>query len=138
MQDWLYHVTGSLHLDLVVSPFLKPLPQHLPAYWDQNHQAILALLRTVDENGLRGSVRDSETGAGIPEAQVVVRDMNDRGKRVHNTFTDQERGHFARYLVPGRYAVWAEAPGYHTSEEHFFTLNHLQHLHTVDMELRAH
>lgn len=137
MQDWLYHGAGSLHLDLLLSPYLRPLPQHLPTYWDQNHQAIVGMLRTVAQNGLRGSVLDQETSGPVPGARVVVRDMFRAGKRVHDTATDRDTGKFARYLVPGRYEVWAKAPGYRTSSEHLFVLNHLQQLHTIDIRLRA-
>ena len=134
MQDWIYEVTGSLHLDLVVSPYLRPLPQSLPGYWTQNSGAIMAMLKEVGRAGLRGRVTDAR-GSGIPGAKVLIRDMTNRGKRIHATSGHPETGEFSRYLVPGRYMVWADAPGYHTASEHTFRINQRKPLHRIDIVL---
>jgi len=50
---------------------------------------------------------------------------------------DQETGFFARFLAPGRYAIYAAAPGYKTSDEHLFELNHARNKYTLTLELSA-
>lgn len=134
----MYHETGALHLDLVVSHFLKPLPQDLPTYWRQNRQALLSLLRTVNDNGLRGHVVDAETGAPVPDAVVRVYDMNDRTRQLHSVTASENGGGFGKFVVPGRYKLQAEAPGYHSSVPHFFSINASRRTFTIHIELRAH
>lgn len=151
LQDWLYDHTGALHFDLLISPHLKPLPDRLSMHWEHNRRALLTFLRAVDGEGLRGTVRDAETGAAVPDAVVVVRDMTDHSKRLHPVATDSaahgaagvlgERtrggGHFARYLHPGRYSVWAEAPGYKTSKQQTFMVSQQAPIFDIDITLVA-
>lgn len=150
LQDWLYGHTGALHLDLLVSPHLKPLPDRLSMHWEHNRKALLSFLRALDGEGLRGTVRDAQTGAAVPDAVVVVRDMNDHSKRLHPVATDSALGgagvlgggargggHFARYLQPGRYSVWAEAPGYKTSKQQTFMVTQQAPIFDIDITLVA-
>lgn len=137
MQDWLYENVGTLHLDVVLSPYLTPLPQHLSTYWDQNHRSIIDTLRTVDQMGLRGKVVDAETGAAVPDTTVVVHDLYNHRRKLAEIQTDWETGFFARFIVPGRYALYASAPGYKTSDEHLFELNQRREKYTVTLTLVA-
>lgn len=138
MQDWLYHKTGALHLDLVISHYLKPLPQDLPTYWRQNRQAIISLLRTVHASGVRGCVVDKETGAGLVDASVRIYDLNDRAHQLHPAQPSGTKGGFARFLVPGRYRMQVEAEGYRSSDPYFFTINtSSQRTFTAHVQLRA-
>lgn len=139
LQDWIYHETGSLHLDLVISHYLKPLPQDLPTYWRQNREAILSLLRSINEYGLRGTVVDAETKAPLPDAQVHIHDLNDRLRQLHSVQPSEDRGGgFGRFLVPGRYKALVEAPGYHTSQAYYFTINSSRRIFRLNVELRTH
>lgn len=144
-QDWVYDHTGTLHLDLIISPFLKPLPQHLPEYWNQNHDPVIYLLKEVAQWGLRGQVVSARTGHGIPESVVTVIDLADRGRHLKPIAVRHDEGapeanlgQFAKFLVAGRYAVIASAPGYHTSEEHMFHLNQRHCKEIVRIELQPH
>lgn len=137
MQDWLYHNTATMHLDIVLSPYLAPLPQHLPVYWDENYRSILDTLRNVHGMGLRGTLVDAETGGAIPESSIVIHDLYDRRHKLSDVVPDQETGFFARFLAPGRYAIYAAAPGYKTSDEHLFELNHARKKYTLTLELSA-
>lgn len=121
-QDWMYGRTGSLHLDLVVSSFLQPLPQRLQNHWNANQAPTMALLAAVGKHGLRGSLVDDTTSAAIPKAIVRLRDLNDRGRHLLSMHPEAAHGLFGRVLVAGKYAVWAEAPAYQSSQEVIFHL----------------
>jgi len=143
MQDWVYDHTGTLHLDLVISAFLKPLPQHLPQFWNDNHDSVIYMLKEVSQWGLRGQVVSTTSGHGIPGAAVSVIDMADRGHHLKPVAVQHDGGipeanlgQFAKFLVSGRYAVIASAPGFRTSEEHMFQLNQRQPMYTIRIELQ--
>lgn len=145
LQDWVYDHTGALHLDLIISPFLKPLPQHLPSYWGENHDAIIYMLIELSRWGLRGQVVSARTEHGIPGAVVTVIDLTDRGRHLKPVAVGYDEGEpeanlgqFAKFLISGHYAVIASAPGYHTSPELTFHLNHRQSLYELRIELQPH
>lgn len=137
LQDWIYIHTSSLHLDLVMSPYLRPLPQHLSSYWNQNQAAILEVLQLLDRHGLRGTVLDAESKRPVHGAEIVLVDRTDRHRQLRPIRTGPAwDGHFARFLVSGHYAMIVSAPGYHTSEQHLFNLNDQNPQHTVDILLQ--
>lgn len=139
MQDWIYEHVGTIHLDLVICPYLRPLPQHLPTYWEQNSRALIGLIQAVDSTGVRGTVVDAHTKQGISGTELVITDMHDRSRKLHPIRVNhREGGFFARFLVPGRYSIRAAAVGYHPSENFMFTIHDPQPLHTLEIELRPH
>ena len=134
-QDWMYARTGSLHLDLVVSPYLQPLPQRLQNHWNANQAPTMALLKVVGQHGLRGRLVDDATGAVVSKAIVYLRDLNDRGRQLLPLHPEETHGLFGRVLVAGKYAVWASAPNYLASHEVIFHLRSDQPAHTVAIRM---
>ncbi|MEM7245447.1 MAG: M14 family zinc carboxypeptidase [Acidobacteriota bacterium] len=104
LQDWAYLWRGQFDITLEVSRVKWPEPETLPGFWNDNRDAMLALL----ERGLRGlrGVVTSEI-SGEPLAATV---------RVAGTqapsFTDVGLGDYHRPLRPGRYDLLVEAPGH--------------------------
>lgn len=138
-QDWFYSEVGSPHIDIVLSPYLKPMPDRLHMYWEHNRQAVLSFLRTADRYGVRGTVVDLVTGKPVEDAKIVIRDLNDRSRHLHSVTTnsrgDGAGGEFARFVVPGRYALTAEAPGYTTSSEYLFNIDQTHPIHQLHIHL---
>ena len=106
MQDWNYRYDGCLEVTIELSDSQWPDPpaSQLPAYWSDNRESMLAYLEW-SLKGLRGVVRDAQTGQPIPAA-VRVEGIH------HLVFTDPEVGDYHRLLLPGTYTVWYYAPGY--------------------------
>ena len=115
----------------MVSSFLHPLPQRLQNHWNANQAPTLALLAAVGRHGLRGSLVDDSTGSVVPKAVVRIRDLNDRGRHLLPLHPEGNHGLFGRVMVAGRYAVWAEAPTYRSSQEVIFHLRSDSPSHTV-------
>lgn len=127
-QDWFYNAVGSPYLDIVFSPYLKPHPEHLHRYWEDNKRAALAMIEMASGYGMRGVVVDAATGEPAPHAIVHIRDINDRSRHLHpiRTKTDPRyagKGNFARFMVPGQYSVRVSAPGYLTTDERMFRID---------------
>jgi hypothetical protein len=104
MQDWHYRFAGAIDLTLEVSNIKDPAQSTLPQFWLDNRDAMLALAQRV-HRGIRGEVVDAATGT--PLFATVTVDDNPQP-----VFTDADVGDFYRLLLPGTYAVRAEAEGY--------------------------
>lgn len=104
MQDWHYRFAGAIDLTLEISNIKSPATGTLASLWEDNRGAMLAYLAWV-HRGLRGVVTDRVTGQPLL-ASVLVDD------NPQPVFTDPEVGDYHRVLLPGRYTVRVEAPGY--------------------------
>ena len=137
LQDWIYEHIGTLHLDLVISKHLKPLPQHLLSHWYQNRDSTEEFLKSACTRGVRGTLTDSETGDSIESGEVVIFDINDNRHRLHPVRVNhREGGFFARFLVPSRYALRASAPDYHPTDEILFRIHDRNPIHVLNLQLR--
>jgi hypothetical protein len=139
-QDWFHNALGAPHLDLVVSPYLRPSPESLHHYWEDNRAALVKFLDTAITYGVRGSVVNRATGEGVWDAKILIRDINDRSRHLHDVRPIADKrfgtvGTFAKFLVPGRYSVRAEAPGYLTTDEELFRIDAHHTVHSLVLEM---
>lgn len=104
MQDWHYRFAGAIDLTLEISTVKSPATGALASLWEDNRGAMLAYLAWV-HRGLRGVITDRVTGQPLL-ASILVDD------NPQPVFTDPEVGDYHRVLLPGRYTVRVEAPGY--------------------------
>nr|CAB3233370.1 carboxypeptidase E [Phallusia mammillata] len=107
MQDFNYLATNCFELTIEMGCEKFPPPSDLPEYWRENKHALMnyALQATC---GVKGFVRDSATGEGIPRAVVMLKD-------VHHAVWTAEHGDYWRLLAPGTYHIMVEAQGYENS-----------------------
>ncbi|XP_071094185.1 carboxypeptidase D-like [Haliotis cracherodii] len=104
MQDYNYLHSNCLEITLELSCCKYPPVSSLPMEWDNNKLALLAYMEMV-HIGIHGFVKDSETGAGIKGAVVMVEGIK------HN-ITSVDAGAYWRLLTPGNHTVTVHADGY--------------------------
>lgn len=102
MQDWSYIVGGAYELTLEVGCNKFPKADELPAFWNQNREALLRYVEQA-QHGITGYVK-STIGHPLAHATVEVNNVQ------HVTFTTAE-GDYYRLLLPGLYNVTADAAG---------------------------
>ncbi|KAL9698071.1 hypothetical protein quinque_001512 [Culex quinquefasciatus] len=103
MQDWSYIVGGAYELTLEVGCNKFPKAEELPAFWNQNREALLRYVEQA-QHGITGYVK-STIGHPLAHATVEVNNVQ------HVTFTTAE-GDYFRLLLPGLYNVTTDAAGY--------------------------
>lgn len=106
MMDWHYRFLGCPELTLEISVNKRPPANQLPAFWDQNRNAMYAYLSAV-HMGIRGVVKDRNTGGAV-WAKVLSED------REQPVFTNRAVGNYHRLLLPGTYNLSFESDGYIT------------------------
>ncbi|CAG5120253.1 unnamed protein product, partial [Candidula unifasciata] len=104
MEDYNYLHSSCMEITLELSCCKYPPAEQLPNEWENNREALLNYLEMV-HIGIKGFVKDSETGQGIPSATILIEGIN------HNV-TSAGFGDFWRLLVPGTYTVRVVADGY--------------------------
>ena len=104
MQDWAYVWRGTFEVTIELDDVKWPPASRLPQLWSDNLESMLAYLERA-RSGLRGIVRDAETGA--PLAATIRLDGDPFATR-----TDPDVGDYHRVVLPGTYAVTVDAPGY--------------------------
>ncbi|XP_044755146.1 carboxypeptidase D-like [Coccinella septempunctata] len=106
MQDYNYFKKGCMEVTLEISCCKYPRPEELKKLWEQNKQSLLKYsLRALE--GISGQIIDNTTGLPIKNAslEIIGRNM---------TFFSTSYGYFWRILLPGRYKLRVNAPGYST------------------------
>uniref|UniRef100_A0A674EEX8 Carboxypeptidase D n=1 Tax=Salmo trutta TaxID=8032 RepID=A0A674EEX8_SALTR len=106
MQDWNYLNTNCFEVTIELGCVKYPKAQHLPMYWDQNRRALLQYIHQV-HRGVKGMVIDIRDGTGIPNATIMVEEIN-------HPITTNLAGDYWRLLVPGTYHLTASARGYNS------------------------
>ncbi|OWF53104.1 carboxypeptidase D-like isoform X2 [Mizuhopecten yessoensis] len=99
MQDWNYAFTNCLEITLELGCIKYPMAVNLPQYWDANKYALLVFMGQVHK-GVRGFVKDKETGLGLADAEIIVTGIN-------HTITTATEGDYWRLLSPGDYVITA-------------------------------
>lgn len=104
LQDYSYVWVGDMDVTIELSNTHWPASSQLATFWSHNRDSMIHYLEQV-HTGMRGLVTDAATGAPVAATLIVVgRDMN--------FYTDPDVGDYHRPLLPGTYAVHAEAEGY--------------------------
>lgn len=104
MQDWIYKNTNGLDVTIEQGCNQYPEASTLPQYWQYNKRALLRYMIQV-HRGIKGTIRDSTTGAYLANATVHVIG------RTHN-ITSTAYGDFYRLLAPGNYQILFDLTGY--------------------------
>ncbi|XP_077334466.1 inactive carboxypeptidase-like protein X2 isoform X2 [Lithobates pipiens] len=107
MNDFSYLHTNCFEVTVELSCDKFPHEVELPTEWENNKESLLIYMEQV-HRGIKGVVRDKDTGKGVPEAIIAVDGLN------HHIRTALD-GDYWRLLNPGDYEVTAKAEGYHSS-----------------------
>ncbi|KAL3269150.1 hypothetical protein HHI36_008230 [Cryptolaemus montrouzieri] len=115
MQDFNYAKHGCMELTLEISCCKFPRANLLPSLWKENKMALMYYVMEA-HRGVTGQVVDSITGLPIPKANLQI-----IGRNI--TFHTSKNGEFWRLLLPGKYIIQVEAPGYYTLTQEFSVRN---------------
>uniref|UniRef100_A0AAX7VHL6 F5/8 type C domain-containing protein n=1 Tax=Astatotilapia calliptera TaxID=8154 RepID=A0AAX7VHL6_ASTCA len=107
MNDFSYLHTNCFEVTVELSCDKFPHASELPIEWENNRESLLTYMEQV-HRGIKGVVRDKDTGAGIADAVIKVDDINHHIRSVAD-------GDYWRLLNPGEYRVTATAEGYFPS-----------------------
>uniref|UniRef100_A0A3Q4MU38 Carboxypeptidase X (M14 family), member 1b n=1 Tax=Neolamprologus brichardi TaxID=32507 RepID=A0A3Q4MU38_NEOBR len=107
MNDFSYLHTNCFEVTVELSCDKFPHASELPIEWENNRESLLTYMEQV-HRGIKGVVRDKDTGAGISDAVIKVDDINHHIRSVAD-------GDYWRLLNPGEYRVTATAEGYFPS-----------------------
>lgn len=117
MQDFNYLSSNDLEVTLEVGCDKYPPASSLQQEWLDNKEALMEYMWQT-HLGVKGVVRDSLTGQGIPNTLIHVKNItriNDthvRDEDINHDVTSVHNGDYWRLLVPGDYEVTATAEGY--------------------------
>ncbi|CAG04706.1 unnamed protein product, partial [Tetraodon nigroviridis] len=101
MNDFSYLHTNCFEVTVELSCDKFPHASELPAEWENNRESLLVYMEQV-HRGIKGVVRDKDTGGGIAGAVIQVDDID-------HHIRSAAGGDFWRLLNPGEYRVTAAA-----------------------------
>ncbi|XP_062841147.1 probable carboxypeptidase X1 [Trichomycterus rosablanca] len=104
MNDFSYLHTNCFEVTVELSCDKFPHASELPIEWKNNKESLLVYMEQV-HRGIRGVIRDKETGTGIANAIIKVDDID------HHIRSASD-GDYWRLLNPGDYQVMVMAEGY--------------------------
>nr|XP_023671235.1 probable carboxypeptidase X1 [Paramormyrops kingsleyae] len=107
MNDFSYLHTNCFEVTVELSCDKFPHASELPHEWENNKESLLLYMEQV-HRGIKGVVRDKNTGAGIADAVIKVEDLD------HDIRSALD-GDYWRLLNPGQYKVTVHAEGYFPS-----------------------
>uniref|UniRef100_A0A672GCM3 Carboxypeptidase X (M14 family), member 1b n=1 Tax=Salarias fasciatus TaxID=181472 RepID=A0A672GCM3_SALFA len=107
MNDFSYLHTNCFEVTVELSCDKFPHASELPIEWENNRESLLIYMEQV-HRGIKGVVRDKDTGAGIMDAIIKIEDLD------HHIRSASD-GDYWRLLNPGEYRVTATAEGYLSS-----------------------
>ena len=106
LQDWAYHVTGSLDVTIEYYDTKWPSASVLDGLWDDNRESFMHFIKAA-RYGINGVVTGSDTGLPL-DATVTVSGIS------KSVVTDPEHGDYYKLLDTGTYDVTFSADGYIT------------------------
>nr|XP_015807318.2 probable carboxypeptidase X1 [Nothobranchius furzeri] len=104
MNDFSYLHTNCFEVTVELSCDKFPHVSELPIEWENNRESLLVYMEQV-HRGIKGVIRDKDTGAGIANAIIKVEDIDHHIRSVAD-------GDYWRLLNPGEYRVTVTAEGY--------------------------
>ena len=113
MQDFSYLSTNDLELTIELGCEKYPPAHVLPHEWQNNKKALIEFL-WKGHSGIKGSVKDAQTGLPIISAEIKVKNVTSGRNQFidHYVKSVSPRGEYWRLLTPGTYEVTATKPGY--------------------------
>ncbi|ROT74091.1 hypothetical protein C7M84_007422 [Penaeus vannamei] len=117
MQDFNYLSSNDLEVTLEIGCNKYPPATALYQEWLDNKDAMMEYM-WQSHLGVKGVVRDSLTGQGVPNAVIHaknvtrVNDTHVRDDHINHDVTSVHEGDYWRLLTPGTYELTAEAEGY--------------------------
>ncbi|KAM4555632.1 putative carboxypeptidase X1 isoform 3-T5 [Odontesthes bonariensis] len=104
MNDFSYLHTNCFEVTVELSCDKFPHASELPMEWQNNRESLLVYMEQV-HRGIKGVIRDKNTGVGIADAIIKVEDIDHHIRSVVD-------GDYWRLLNPGEYKVTVSAEGY--------------------------
>merc|ERR1712110_669250 len=131
MQDFNYLSSNDFEITLELGCDKYPPASQLESEWNKNKKALIEFM-WLAHMGVKGLVSDVETGKGIPNALIQVKNITrvSKGSRmnvdINHDITSVHDGDYWRLLTPGEYEMTVSAPGY-LSETKLVEVNHNVH-----------
>jgi len=117
LQDFNYLSSNDFEITLELGCDKYPPASQLESEWNKNKKALIEFM-WLAHMGVKGLVSDVETGKGIPNALIQVKNITrvSKGSRmnvdINHDITSVHDGDYWRLLTPGEYEVTVSAPGY--------------------------
>ncbi|XP_069936726.1 carboxypeptidase D isoform X6 [Cherax quadricarinatus] len=107
MQDFNYVYGSCAEITFELSCCKYPMASSLPLEWANNRESLMAFMELV-HMGVKGVVKDADTGEELEGISVSVKELN------YNV-TTSKHGEYWRLLLPGNYTLVAKGYGYETT-----------------------
>jgi len=117
LQDFNYLSSNDFEITLELGCEKYPPASELEEEWNKNRKALIEFI-WLAHMGVKGMVLDSNSGKGIPNALVQVKNITriSKGSRMNvdidHDITSVHDGDYWRLLTPGEYEITVSAPGY--------------------------
>lgn len=103
-KDFGYGATGAISWSMEISMSKQPPASQIVPYYLKNKNAMLSMITNSIDQGIGGTITDSETGEPVT-ATIFVSSF-------YPVNTNTETGDYHKFLVPGTYTLRIEANGY--------------------------
>jgi len=117
MQDFNYLASNDFEITLELGCDKYPPRESLAQEWDDNKAALLEYIWAT-HYGVKGMIRDADTGHGLGGAEIHVRNItrinrfNRMDADIKHDVTSATGGDYWRLLTPGQYEIIVQARGY--------------------------
>jgi len=122
MQDFNYLASNDFEITLELGCDKYPPRESLAQEWDDNKAALLEYIWAT-HYGVKGMIRDADTGHGLGGAEIHVRNItrinrfNRMDADIKHDVTSAIGGDYWRLLTPGEYQIIVLAEGYEPQDK---------------------
>jgi hypothetical protein len=117
MQDFNYLGSNDFEITIELGCEKYPPTESLKQEWEDNKKSLIEFIWTA-HMGIKGVIRNSATGVGIPGAAIHVRNVTRPGKYarrdqdIDHDVTSARGGDYWRLVPPGEYQIIVQAKGF--------------------------